>query len=133
MPLIKTVALLGTAASRAQTTLVSRRIDVPFVVQEITLRFPPGAQNLLSLALWLSPDDEAPTTGDPTGTNLLQEYSQATAIRGDAIQITLRHHAHTDVAGMYLKVVAVNDDWYDHAIDAAIEIAVADLKEPAHE
>lgn len=120
----KSITFAGTAAARAQTTLVSKAIDRPFDLAEITVRFPAGAQQLLAIEVWVSPDDDAPSTGHPTGVNALQDYSQAAYLRGDGDQVVLRHELHIPDAGMYLKLVTTNADWYAHAIDADIEIRI---------
>lgn len=120
----KTLIFAGTATARTQTTLVSKRIDRPIRLDQITARFAPGCQNLLTLAFWLSPDDDAPTTGDPTGVNLLRDYSQSLTLRGDGEQIVLPHNQRVPETGYYLKVVATNDDWYDHAIEVDMQITI---------
>lgn len=120
----RTIPIIGTATARAQTTLVSRRIDVPFVLETITARFPAGAANLLQLAFYASPDSEVPSSGNPTGVNLLQEFSTTPYLRGDGDQVTIAQKIPVAAAGTYLKVVATNADWYDHDVDAEIEIDV---------
>jgi len=125
----KTLMFAGTASARSVKTLASDRITRPFRLSSITIRFPAGTQNLLALSFYLSHDDEAPTTGKPSGISLLQDYGQVDYVRGDGVQVTLNHTVEVDPAGAYLKVYADNTDWYDHAIDVDIELLVQSGKE----
>ena len=120
----KTVPFAGTCAARSEVTLVSKRIRRPFRTAVIHTHFPTGAENLLLLDFWESPDDQAPATGDPTGVNLLADYGQAEAIRGDGVSIILHHVIGVFAGGAFLKVHATNNDFYDHAVDVQIEIDV---------
>ena len=120
----KSLCFAGTATARSQTCLVSRMIGRAFVLRCITVRFPIGTQNNLAIEVWVSPDDEAPTSGDPTGVNVLQDYSQAAYLRGDGDQVVLVHSLRCPDAGNYVKVIGTNDDYYDHAIDVDVEIEV---------
>jgi hypothetical protein len=128
----KSITFVGMAAARAQTTLVSRPIGRPWRLERITVRFPAGCQDLVGLAFWASPDTDAPTSGNPTGVNLLQDYSQATYVRGDGETVTLPHQIDVPDTGMSLKIVATNNDWYDHALDANIQITLDPEPEVQH-
>jgi len=120
----QTVCFAGTATARSQVTLVSRRIDAGFAIRRVTARFPPGAQHLMNLEFWLSPDSSAPSSGDPTGVNILHEFGQVDYVRGDGDVVTLRCDVEVLERGMFLKVLAANNDWFDHAVDVQIEIGL---------
>lgn len=120
----KTMMFAGTCAARSVLTLVSQRITRPFRTRQITIRFAPGCSNLMALTFFAAGDDQAPTTGKPSGISLLQDYGQVDSVRGDGVQIVLNHVIHAATGGVYLKIHASNTDWYDHAIDCDIEIEV---------
>lgn len=120
----KTLLFAGTCSARSVKTLVSQRITRPFRTRQLTIRFAPGCANLMALTFFAADDDQAPAAGRPSGISLLQDYGQGDYVRGDGDQIVLNHVVHAAAGGVYLKVHADNTDWYDHAIDADIEIEV---------
>lgn len=120
----KTLAFAGTCSARSVLTLCSQRIMRPFRTLSFTIRFPAGCLNLMSIRFFAASDNEAPTTGKPSGISLLQDYGQVDYLRGEAIQITIRHQIEASPAGTYLKVFADNTDFYDHTVDVDIEIEV---------
>lgn len=120
----KTLMFAGTCSARSVKTLVSQRITRPFRTRQLTVRFAPGCSNLMALTFFAADDDQAPTTGKPSGISLLQDYGQVDSVRGDGEQIVLNHVIHVAAGGVYLKVHADNTDWYDHAIDLDVEIEV---------
>lgn len=120
----KTLMFAGTCSARSVLTLVSQRITRRYRTRQITCRFPVGTLNLLTLTPYLSGDDEAPAAGAPAGIKLLQDYGQVASIRADGEQIVLDHMVSPDTAGSYLKIYAVNTDFYAHAVDVDITIEV---------
>jgi hypothetical protein len=125
----KVISFSGTATARAQTTLVSQPIMRPFHIERIDIRWPVGTQNYLKLSFFLSPDAEAPTAGEPTGLNLLREYGQVDYVRGDGLTASLPHMILSPTSPAYLKVKAVNDDYYDHAVDVTVVIRTDQVQE----
>lgn len=123
----KTVAFYGTVSARSGLTLVSDRIGHPYTVRRLMVTFAEGQQNLVLLRFFVSIDDAAPTTERPGGTNLLQEQGQVDYLVGDGVHKTLNHTLRVDEGNTWLKVYAVNDDFYDHAVDVQLEI---DIGEP---
>jgi hypothetical protein len=120
----KTVSFGGTCAARSTAVLVSKRIMRPFALREIHVHFPLGCQNLVTLAFYASPDDEAPSTGGPTGVSLLADYGQVDWVRGDGVSKVMAHTVRFEAAGVWLKVYAANVDYYEHDIDVEMEIDV---------
>ena len=125
----KTVSFAGTCSARGELCLCSDKIMRPFRTRSINVRFPQGTQNLMSLQFFLSPDDETPSSGQPSGSSLLQDYGQVTYVRGDATNIELAHFVFCNAGGFYLKVYADNNDFYDHDVDATITIEVEEPTE----
>jgi len=114
---MKTVAFYGTVSARSEQTLVCQRIATPFNLKRILVRFAPGCENLVFLRFFISLDAHAPSSGTPSGINILDEYGQVNYITGDDVLKDLEHEVECAEGGAYLKVYAKNDDYYDHSID----------------
>ena len=119
---MKTVSFSGACLARSSKVLVTPRITHPYVVRKIHCRFPVGTINLLLLRFYVSPDDDAPATGEPNGFSMLRDYGQVDYIRGEGDEKTLEHEVDVREGGSYLKVYAVNEDYYDHDIDVQMTI-----------
>ena len=122
MDAIKTVAFAGTVAARSSQVLVSKRIGTGFGLRRIHATFPPGCINLVYLRFYISPDDDAPASGHPTGVSVLRDYGQVDYVIGDDQKKELEHHVEQPEGGYYMKVYAVNDDYYAHAVDVQMFI-----------
>lgn len=120
----KALSFVGTCSARSELTLVSQRITRAFRVRRIMARFPTGCQNLMSLAFFLSGDDEAPSSGRPTGISVLQDLGQVDYVRGEGVLLTLDHTVEMAAEGSYLKVYADNQDYYEHAVDVLVQVEV---------
>ena len=119
---MKTVSFSGSCLARAEKVLVTPRITYPYTVKRIHCRFPVGTINLLLLRFFVSKDDDAPSSGAPNGYSMLRELGQVDYIRGEADEKTLEHEVEVEGEGTYLKVYAVNDDYYNHDIDVQMTI-----------
>ena len=117
-----TITFLGTCPARGELTLVSRRIGSPMRTARITATFPVGTLNLLALTPYASEDETAPTTGPPSGLALLQQHSPMSYLVGDGEQVRLEHQVDIPESGTWLKIYATNTDFYDHQVNAQIEI-----------
>ena len=102
----KTLMFAGTCPARGEITLVSDWISRPFQTRQITIRFPVGTLNLLALQIFLAGDDDAPTTGPPSGIDLLQDYGQVDYVRGDGYQIVLNHVVRVTAAALGSRCTA---------------------------
>jgi len=116
----KTIPLAGTCPARGELTIASRRIRTPFTLRRLRATFTPGCQGLLSLRFFLSEDPTEPATGPPTGLSILSEYSATDTLVGDGDAKDLETELDQPLGGTWLKVYAVNDDWYQHAVDVQI-------------
>lgn len=119
---MKTVSFSGTCSARSQIVLVTPRITYLYVVSKIHCRFPVGCINLLRLRFYVSPDDDAPSTGAPNGFSMLRELGQVDYILGDGDEKDMVHEIEVDESGTYLKVYAVNDDYFPHLIDVQMTL-----------
>jgi len=126
---MKTVSFSGTCLARAEKVLVTPRITYPYVVRKIHCRFPIGTANLLLLRFYVSRDKDAPSSGEPNGYSMLREHGQVDYIRGEGDEKDLEHEVKVAEGGTYLKVYAVNEDYYDHDIDVQMTIELVEKEQ----
>lgn len=117
-----TVSFFDSVDANSKKTLVSKRINAPFETKRFRVSFPPGVHRLMKLYFFISPDAEAPTTKQPTGDNILAQTGQVVYITGDNEIKDFEMEALEYTKGKYIKVYAVNDDTYEHTIDAQITL-----------
>ena len=125
---MKTVSFSGTCTARAEKVLVSPFISHPFTIKRIHCRFPKGCDDKMKLRFYVSPDKDAPTSGEPNGSSMLRDYGQVDYILGDGDTKDMDHEVEMSEGGSYLKVWAVNTDYYPHLIDVQMYIEVIDRK-----
>lgn len=118
----KTISFFGTCSANSEETLVSQRIMTPFRVSQITANFALNTNRTLQLGFFLSPDKSDPSSGEPSGFNILDEYGQVDYIVGDNEQKILHNNASSDTFPSWLKVYANNTDAHDHTVDVQVEI-----------
>jgi len=123
----KTIPLAGTCPARGELTLATKRIRPPFTVRRIRASFPPGCQDHLALAIYLSEDPTCPASGPPTGLSILQEYAATDTLKGDGETKDLETDLPQPLGGTWLKVYAANTDWYDHAVDVLLTVDLAEI------
>lgn len=119
-----TASFHGTVAANSRLTLVSNKIDLPFSTKRVRAAFAPGANRLLRLSFWISPDPSAPITDDVTGTNILTQLGPQLYVTGDDNIVDFQHEIGIEVAGKYLKVHAENLDTNPHTIDVQITVEI---------
>lgn len=132
-PRLTTASFHGTVAASSKLTLVSNRIDLPFKTKRIRAAFAPGTNRLLRLYFFVSPDESAPTTEEPTGSNVLREMGPQGYITGDDNIVDFQHELEQEFSGMYLKVYADNIDTYEHTIDAQVTVEILPREEEEEE
>ena len=119
---MKTVSFNGVCPARSSLVLSTPRITHPYGITRIHVRFPVGCINELKLRFYTSPDDDVPSTGPPNGASMLREYGQVDFIVGDGDSKNMEHDLDVDESNTWLKVYAVNDDYYDHEVDVQMTI-----------
>ena len=119
-----TIPFKGTCLANSTKVLVSKRITFPFRVEKITASFALNCNHTLQISPIVSPDQEAPATEKPTGSNLLAPYGQVNYLSGDDEQEVHINQTIVTQTGMYLKIYANNIDAFDHTIDAQISLTV---------
>lgn len=117
-----TLAFAGTVSSGGELTLSSKLLNFPFMIRTLHSSFALGNDRTTQIRFFLSPDKSTPTTGHPSGQDLLLAYSQVPYLTGDDEYKTFPHEIPVRESGSFLKVHANNTDTFDHTIDAQIII-----------
>lgn len=121
---IITASFHGEVAANSNITLVSNRIDLPFSTRRVRAAFASGANRLLRLSFFISPDPDAPITGPPNGANLLAQLGPQRYIVGEDCVVDFIHELESAEGGKHLKVYAENLDAAPHTIDVQITIEI---------
>lgn len=104
----ETIHFADLAASSANKTLVSKRIDVKYRIKRMKLFFDSGCDLTVKIYPFISKDPEAPTTAPPAGQNIIGEFSQSDFVYGDAQNVEfVLDHAVID-KGTYIKLYITN-------------------------
>ena len=120
----KTIVFNGTCSANDVLTLVSNRISSPFTIEDLSFHFALNTNRTLELKPFISSDDNAPSSGEPSGFNFLHEYGQSSKVVGDDEPKFFRHNYTVREAGSYLKIYANNTDAFDHTVDVHITIRI---------
>ncbi len=119
---MQTISIYGTVDAQKNATFVSQRITQRFKTNNIRASFAPGVNRLMKLSYFISKDQSAPTTEEPTGDNILKAIGQVGYITGDDEIKTFRHEVISSERGAYIKVYAENSDVFSHTIDTQVTI-----------
>jgi hypothetical protein len=119
---MKTVSFYGSCPASSELTLVSPLISHPFEIKRIKARFTQGSNNLMKLKFFISPDSDAPASGEPNGMNLLADYGQVDYIVGNNDTKEIEHNVVQPEGNYTLKVYANNEDTFEHDIDVQMTI-----------
>lgn len=120
--------LVGPCGPGAQLSLVSQHLTFAYTIENISVRFPLGAGNLVRVHLFLSFDPSSPTTGLPPGTPLLSWLSPNPYLLGDDCVITLPMSYNVLMRGTWLKAHIVNTDAFPHTL--SVLLAIKELEAP---
>jgi len=126
--MIHPLQLVGAVGPGAQLSLVSQHLTFPYTIENITLRFPIGAGNLVQVHLYLSLDPSSPTTTLPAGTPLLSWLSPNPYLLGDDCVISLPMSLTVPTKGTWLKAHLINTDAFPHTI--SVLVAIKELEAP---
>lgn len=121
MPLL-TLPFAGSVPAGGELTLVSQYLSFPYTISQLIASFALGCDRTLQLKFFVSRDAEAPSAGEPSGTDLLSIHGQVPYLVGDDERKEFPHEIRVPENGSYLKVYANNTDIFDHTLDAQIVI-----------
>jgi len=117
-----TLIFSGTCLANSELTLCSKRINFPFKTKKFVASFALGTDRTLQIRYFLSPDPSEPTTGFPTGINILGLFGEDPFLIGDDEAKAIEHESIIKETGYYIKVYANNTDNFDHTVDAFVII-----------
>ena len=120
----RTVCFFGSCTALSSTVLVSQRISSPYVLSEIRASFALNTARTLNLYFFVSQDPSVPVAGEPTGFNCLDEYGQVSYLTGDDEIKVVKNNSLITVHPSWLKIYAVNSDFFDHTIDVQIDVLI---------
>ena len=120
--MIKTIPFYGLCSANGELTLVSSAIGHPFRILRIRAKFAAGVANEMTLRFYLSDDDEAPTTGRPSGVSILEELGQVDYLTGEDEVVEIDHEIKVAHSNSWVKVWADNLDFNPHAVSVQIKI-----------
>ena len=119
---MKTVSFYGECAARSVLTLVSNPITHPFRTKKMRVKFADGCVNEVQIEIMVSPDNEAPATGRPNGSSLLQDYGQVRYLVGNDEVVEIEHDVEVPEGNWFVKVFADNGDFNPHDILVQVTI-----------
>jgi len=119
---IQTILFRGTVTANSQLVLVSQRIDAPFRTLYFRLSFALNTNRTVDVQFVVAEGNSATYAIATLEQDLFRQLSQSNLLFGDDQDIDIDHVVDIPRAGMFLKVVADNNDAFDHVIDAQIAI-----------
>lgn len=122
----KTVSFYGTCGARDVLTLVSQPITHPFVTRRVRVKFADGCVNVVKVEVLIAADAEAPASGRPNGTSLLDDYGQVRYVVGNSEVVVLEHEVEVPHGNSYIKVYADNRDYYAH--DVLVQVMIDSME-----
>lgn len=119
---LKTIPFSGTVEAGSELTLACPLISSPFRIVDIVTSFPLNTNRTVQQKFFVSDDDNEPTSGEPSGFNILDEFGQVDYVVGDDEQKLIRHSFYARQGNAHVKVYANNTDSFDHTVDVIITI-----------
>ena len=121
--MLLTLPFNGTVKADAVQTLVTGRIELGFIVREFTVYDVLNTQRTCEVKVFVGNTNEAPTTGEPEGENVLLYQVQSDYIVYDDTPKTVHCYKYVAPGGKFVKVYYKNNDIsYDHTIDCEVVI-----------
>lgn len=112
----------GSVTTGASVTLVSQRLRFPYVLENLRVKFALGHVGLVQHRFFVSDDELAPTTEQPSGSNILKQYGNVDYVIGDDDVLELKDETHVTRQGTYIKVFVTNSDTVTHTINVVATI-----------
>ncbi|HID28539.1 MAG TPA: hypothetical protein EYP19_00880 [Desulfobacterales bacterium] len=116
------IPFLDTVPAFSDMTLVSDELDVPYIIHEVQIHFPPGTENTNLIKVFVSGDPFTPSSGEPSGQNLFGYGGAVDYIVGDDVLIVLPVLFEVHERPTWIKVYAKNIDSYNHTVDVRVVV-----------
>lgn len=112
----------GSVSAGGELTLVSKRLTFAYTIRRLITSFALGTNRTLQVRFYKSLDPSAPSSGKPTGLDLLSLYGEDSYLVGDDELKNFPHEIDVSEQGTYIKVYGNNTDSFDHTLDAQVII-----------
>lgn len=120
--MLRSVPFYSTVDASSVKNLTSKRIGFPYIIRKINISYDLGQEFLVQHKFFASLDDNTPSSGEPSGTNILETLGQVGYLVGDGEDEEIGVGYRVDFAGSYIKIHANNTDSFEHHVNAVIEI-----------
>ena len=110
------VQLAGTVMPGAELTLISNRLTMAYMIDELLVYFPLGCDLLVRVHLLVAGDSSVSTAGVPPGNPLVSTFSPTAYVVGNDIALSLYPDFYVTARSTWLKAHLVNTDDYPHHI-----------------
>ena len=117
-----TLPFNGTVSANGELTLVSKRLTFDYWIRKLIVSFALGTNRTLQVKFFKSNDPSAPSSGEPTGIDLLSMYGEDSHLVGDDERKEFPHEIQVSERGSYIKIYGNNTDSFDHVLDAQVII-----------
>lgn len=119
---MKSIYFYDTVDAFSEKTLVSKRIRIKYRDVKVRVHFVLNTNYTLQIKPIISLDNNAPTTGEPLGSNFLDQLSQVDYLVGDDEVKEVNYYLDVEQVGTWFKIYANNTDSFPHTIDVAVHI-----------
>ena len=120
--MLHTIPYFFTVTAGNRVTSASNLIAYPYIIQEIRVKYALGHAGAVQHSFFVSDDKEIPTTGPPTGLDILGQYGPVDYVVGDDDVAIIKENTIIDRMGTWFKVHAYNTDPFDHTVNVIITI-----------
>ena len=120
--MLHSLSFYGTVTAGNRITLVSQKVAFPYILDQLRLKYALGHNGLVQHSFFVSRDAEAPTTGQPTGRDILGQYGSVDYACGDDDVEVINDQTIVDESPTWLKIHAYNTDTFDHTVNVLITI-----------
>ena len=120
--MLHSLPFFGTVTAGNRITMVSQKIAFPYILDQIRLKYALGHNGLVQHSIFVSRDAEAPTTGEPTGRNVLLQYGSVGYVCGDDDVEVISDQTIVDEMPTWIKIHVYNTDAFDHTANVLITI-----------
>lgn len=114
------ITINDTINALTQKTLKSQHLQRTYTIKKARVHFALGQERLVRIRIIASIDDSIPTDQVPYGTNVLVQYTEKEYLVGNDTIIELELDYRVDTRSSWIKLHAVNNDYYRHSIIAEI-------------
>jgi hypothetical protein len=119
---ILTLPFLGNVSAGGEKSISSRMLSFPFTTRTIRVGFALNCNRTLRVKVFLSPDSDCPSSGEPNGFSVFSENSETDYLVGDDEWKICPHECLYRESGGYVKVYGYNTDAFDHTLDVLVTI-----------